>query len=69
MKKLIKKAGKIILNLEANSSVTYNMSKIEAVLFSKVCYQKLTKQISEIELRFGKIMLFFKKETNRCVGV
>ena len=45
------------------------MSKTEAVLFSKARHQKLIKQISENQLRFGGKTVFFNKEATRWLGV
>ena len=38
------------------------MSKTEVVLFSKARHQKLAKQISETQLRFGGETVFFNKK-------
>ena len=69
VEKLLEKAGKITLEWGANNSVTYDMNKTEAVLFSKACHQKVAKQISETQLRFGVETVFFKKEATRWLGV
>ena len=67
--KLLEKAGKIALEWGGNNSVTYDMSKTEVVLFSKARHQKLVKQISETQLRFGGETVFFNKEATRWLGV
>lgn len=41
--KLLEKVGKISLEWGSNNSVTYDISKTEAVLFSKARHQRLIK--------------------------
>lgn len=60
--RLREKAGQIALEWEANNAVAYDMSKTEAVLFSKARCQKLTRQLSETKLRVGGESVMFKKE-------
>ena len=45
------------------------MSKTEVVLVFKARYEKLIKQISETQLRFGIETVFFNKEATRLLGV
>ena len=41
IKKILEKVGKITLNWETHNEVTYDISKTEAMLFSKAMKQKL----------------------------
>lgn len=51
------------------NAVTYDNSKTEAILFSKARNQKLTKQLSETELRFGGHVISFSQEATRWLGM
>ena len=46
IKKILKKAGKITFDWKMRNAVTYDISKIEAMLFSKPRKQKLLKQLT-----------------------
>ena len=59
---LLKKSGKIALEWGINNSVIYDISKIKAILFFKVCYPKLARQIAEIRLKIGRKRIFFNKK-------
>lgn len=48
----LEKAGQIVLKWRVDNAVTYNMSKMEAVLFSKARRQKLT-WLLETRLKVG----------------
>lgn len=39
--------------------VSYNISKIEAILFFKICQPKLAKQIAKIKLKIDREIVFF----------
>ena len=65
VEKLLKKAGKIALKWGDKNSVTYYISKTEVVLFFKAHNQKLAKQISKTQTRFGRETISFNKEVTR----
>ena len=67
--KTLEEAGKIALDWGENNAVTYDISKTEAILFSKARNQKLTKQLSETELRFGDQVISFSREATRWLGM
>lgn len=67
--RLFGKIGKITLKWEASNSVTYDMSKTEAILFSKVRHQKLIRQLSETQLRFDGETFFFNKKATQWLGI
>ncbi len=67
--RLLEKAGKIALKWGTNNSVTYDMSKTEAILFSKARRSKLARQISETRLKIGGEIVNFNKEATRWLGV
>lgn len=67
--KTLEEAGKIALHWGKTNAVTYDISKTEAILFSKARNQKLTKQLSETELRFGGRVISFSQEATRWLGV
>ena len=69
IKKSLEKAGKIALNWAAGHAVTYDIGKIEAILFSKARNAKLRKQLSDILLRLGKRTIFFNKEATQWLGM
>lgn len=66
--KTLKKAGHIALEWGAKNAVTYDMSKTEAVLFSKARQQKLTRLL-ETRLRVSGETLLFEKDATRWLGV
>lgn len=68
MAKTMEKAGRIVLEWGANNAVTYDMSKTEAVLFSKARRQKLTRLLDS-RLRVGGETVLFKKDATRWFGV
>ena len=69
IRKTLEKVGKIALNWAASHAVTYDISKTEAVLFSKARNHKLTKQLSDISLRFGGQIICFNKEVTWWLGM
>ena len=69
IKKSLEKAEKMALNWAAGYAVTYDISKTEAILFSKAQNQKLTKQLSTIPLRVGDQTIFFNKKATRWLGM
>ncbi len=66
--KTLEKVGRIALEWGANNAVTYDISKTEAVLFSKARRQKLTKLL-ETRVRIGEETVCFKKEATRWLGI
>ncbi len=65
IKKILKKAGEITLNLGMRNAVTYNISKTEAILFFQAVNQKLAEQLTNIELKFGGQLVRFNKKATR----
>ena len=51
------------------NAVTYDISKTEAVLFSKLYRQRLSKQLQETKLKVGDEHISFNKEATRWLGV
>ena len=69
IKKALEEAGSIALGWGTNNAVTYDISKTKAILFSKARNQKLIKQLSETELRFGGQTVCFNQEATRWLGM
>ena len=65
IKKSLEKAGKITLDWGTRNVVTYDISKTEAILFSKARNQKLAKQLMATELKFGGQTIWFNKKATR----
>lgn len=65
IKKVLEKAGKIVLNWATDHAVPYDVGKIEAILFSKAQNTKLQKQLSDFPLRLGDQTIFFNKKAIR----
>ena len=63
--KVLEKAGKIALQWGTSNSVTYDISKTEAILFSNARRLKLARQIAETRLKIDGEVVFFNKETSR----
>lgn len=66
---LLEKAGKIALQWGTSNSVTYDMSKTEAILFSQARWAKRARQIAETRLKIGGKVVFFNEEATRWLGV
>lgn len=62
--KTLEKAGDIVVEWGVSNAVTYDMSKTEAVLFSKARRQKLAKLL-ETRMRIGGETVSFKKDATR----
>lgn len=60
----MKKAGKIVLGLEANNSITYYMSRIQAISFFNAQHQKLDEQSFEMQLSFERQTININKAQN-----
>lgn len=69
IKKKKENAGNITLDWGTSNAVTYDMSKTEAVIFSRARNQKLVKQITDVELRFGGQAVLFNIEATRWLGM
>lgn len=65
IKKVLEKARRIVLNWAAGHAVTYDISKIEAILFSKAQNTKFRKQLFDIPLRLGDQTIFFNKKATQ----
>ncbi len=63
IKEILEKGGEIILNWKTHNTVTYNISKTEAILISKTQNQKLAKKLTNMELRFGNQLVWFNKKS------
>lgn len=62
----LERAGKISVDWGRRISVTYNISKIKAILFSKARNQNLVKQLTDTQLKIGvKTICFNQKATRR----
>ena len=68
IRKILEKAGKIPLSWGTRNAVTYDISKTEAMLFSKARKQKLLKQLTATQLRFGGQTIRFNQEATRWLG-
>lgn len=62
---LLEKGEKITLECGTNNSVRYDISKIEAILFSKACHPKLNRKIAETRLKIGEEKIYFNKEATQ----
>lgn len=62
IKKILEKAGKITLNCRMRNAVIYKINKTEAILFSKAQNQKLTKQLTNIGMKFGDQLVKFNRK-------
>ena len=59
IKKSLEKERKITLDWGTCNAVIYNINKMEAKLFFKARNQKLVKQLTTIELKFGCQTIWF----------
>lgn len=55
----MEKAEKMSLDLGANNSVTYDISKTGTISFSQASHQKLANQLVEKKLRFRGEKIYF----------
>lgn len=69
IKKSLEKAGKITLDWGTRNAVTYDISKTEAILFSKARNQKLVKQLTDTQLEFGDQIIRFNQKATRWLGM
>lgn len=67
--KTLEKEGKIALHWGESNAVTYDISKTEAILFSKARNRKLAKQLLESQLQFGGQTLSFSRKATRWLGM
>lgn len=69
IKEALEKAGQITLEWGTRNAVTYDISKTEAMLFSKARKQKLLEQLKAIQLRFGGQTIKFNQEATQWLGM
>ena len=67
--KTLEKVAKEEIEWERLNTVTYNMSKTEAVLFSKSHWQRLNKQLREAKVQVSTESISFNKEVICWLGV
>lgn len=67
--KIFKNIAKAVLEWERQNVVTYNIFKMEAMLFSKSHHQQLTKQLQEAKIKVGNKKILFNKKTTQWLGV
>ncbi len=67
--KLLENVAKVVLEWGRLNAVTYDLSKTEAVLFSKSHRQQLNKQLRETKIEVGTKQISFNKEATRWLGV
>lgn len=65
---MFEKAERIVLKLGVDNAVTYDMSKTEAVIFSKARQQKF-EQLLKTRLRVDIKTILFKKEPTQWLRV
>ncbi len=58
-----------VLHWGSTNAVTYDTSKIEAVLFFKSHRQQLSRQLREVDIKVGNKKIKFNKEAIRWLGV
>ena len=58
-----------ILHWGSINAVTYDISKTEAVLFSKSHCQRLSRQLRKVDIKVGNKKIKFNKEATRWLGV
>lgn len=66
IKKALEKAGKINLDCGTRNAITYDISKMEAIMFFKDRNQKLVTQLTNTGLRFGGQTVWFNQEATPC---
>ena len=72
VKEVVKALGNVaqaVLELGGLNAVTYDVSKTEAVLFSKSHRQRLNKQLRQAKIKVGNKKISFNKEATRWLGV
>lgn len=67
--KTLEVGAKTVLEWGRLNAVTYDISKTEAVPFSKSHRQRLSKQLREAKIRIGDKKVSFNKEATRWLGV
>ena len=63
--KTLENVARVVLEWRRQNAVTYNVSKIEAMLFSKSRWQQLNKQPREAKIKVGDKNISFNKEATR----
>ncbi len=72
VKELAKSLGQVaqvVLDWGKSNVVTYDIAKIEAVLFSKSHRQRINKQIAVVNIEIGTEKIKFNKEATRWLGI
>ena len=67
--KTLENVAQVVLKWGRLNAVTYDVSKTEAVLFSKSHRQRLNKQLREAKVKVGDEKVSFNKEATRWLGV
>ena len=67
--KTLENVAKAVLEWGKQNAVTYDVSKTEAVLFSKSHRQRLSKQLREAKIKVGDEKISFNKEATRWLGI
>ena len=67
--KALEKVAKEVIEWGRLNAVTYDMSKTEAVLFSKSRRQRLNKQLRKAKIQVRSEKISFNKEATRWLGV
>ena len=67
--KALEGVAKVVLEWGECNAVTYDIAKIEAVLFSKSYRQRLNKQIIEVIINIGAENIQFIKKATRWLGI
>lgn len=63
--KVFKKIDKKVIVWEILNVLTYNISKIEAVFFSRFHWQQLNKQLWKVKIKVGNEEILFNKEVTQ----
>ena len=67
--KALEKVAKEVIEWGRLNAVTYDISKTEAVLFSRSHRQRLNKQLREAKIKVGTEKISFNKEATRWLGI
>ena len=67
--KVLENVAQVVLEWGKLNAVTYDVSKIEAVLFSKLHWQRLNKQLQKATVKVGDKKVSFNKKATYWLGV
>lgn len=67
--KTLGQVAQVVLDWRKSNTVTYDIAKTEAVLFSKSHRQRLKKQIAAVNIKIGAEKIKFNKVATRWLGV